>query len=161
MPALVRHYLSLSPHERCLRFGAAKSDEAITRYCDAIDWEQARVIGCFVRRQLRGLIELSAPLASRTPAREGAIVVAAGWRRRGIGRRLMQIAAGIARSESCDHVLFYWQAGNDGFARFLVACGGAVEPEGGSGWLDLSRPRCKDRMQQGAPGDSMLAARHA
>lgn len=154
LPAVIRHYLSLCPHDRSLRFGSAKSDEAITRYCDAIDWERARLVGCFARKRLCGLMELSAPLASPALVREGAVVVVPEWRRRGIGRCLMRIAAAIARSESCDRILFFWQDANDGFARFLSACGGIVERQDGSGWLDLSRPMRK-------AGVERLAVRHA
>ncbi len=161
MAAVMRHYLSLCPRDRSLRFGVAKSDEAIARYCDTIDWAQARLIGYFARKRLCGLIELSAPLSGATPAREGAIVVAPGWRRRGVGRRLMRMAAVAAKRESCDRVLFFWQDGNDGFGRFLAACGGIVEGRGGSGWIDLSRPMRKASARQAALASSPPAVRHA
>lgn len=138
--AVVRHYLALCPRDRSLRFGVAQSDEAVIRYCAAIDWRRARLAGYFARHRLRGLIELSAPLCSDAHAREVAIIVAPAWRRRGVGRRLVRIAGEIARAEACERLLFCWDRGNAAFALFLASCGGAIERDGASGRIDLSPP---------------------
>jgi len=135
--AVTRHYLSLSPRDRSLRFGVAKSDEAVARYCAAIDWDRANLIGCFARRELCGLIELSAPLPGPARTREAAIVVVPAWRRRGIGRRLVRIAAEIALCDGCDRLVFFWERSNVASALFLASCGGVLDPQGGSGRIDL------------------------
>jgi GNAT superfamily N-acetyltransferase len=136
--AIVQHYLALPPHDRSLRFGVAKSDEAVTRYCAAIDWRRSRLIGYFARRRLRGLLELSPPLSGPSRAREVAVVVAPDWRRRGIGKGLVRAALAAAEQGCCDRLLFFWQPSNDGFPRFLAACGGFADATRGLGWIEVT-----------------------
>jgi GNAT superfamily N-acetyltransferase len=148
--AVRRHYLSLCPRDRALRFGVAKSDEAVARYCASIDWNRARLIGFFAQPGLRGLLELSTPLPRAGQSREGAIVVAPEWRRRGVGRLLMRTAVDLAQDERCERLLFFWDSGNDGFALFLAACGGIIDRRGGAGWIDPARAALKKACRRSA-----------
>lgn len=139
--AMVRHLLSLSPEDRALRFGAAKSDEAIAWHCAVLDWARARFLGVFAGKDLVGLVELAAPDLARADWREAAISVAPSARRRGVGRRLLAAAADLARRLGCTRLVFYWQPGNRGFSSFLAACSGVIQIHPPQGWLDLAGAR--------------------
>ncbi len=88
--AIERLLLGLDLDARRARFGRASSDASIKAHVREALSNATRVIGVFVDRELRGLLEIDVGQASGPAA--VALVVEDGWRRRGLGWQLTQAA---------------------------------------------------------------------
>lgn len=98
------HLLRLGAEDRAWRFCHPAGDDAIHRYCDAIDWHRSSVIGCFDAGVPRGVAEL-VRITGGTPAKaEVALSVEGPWQGRGIGAQLLQKALLLARNRFVDTV---------------------------------------------------------
>jgi GNAT superfamily N-acetyltransferase len=80
----------LDQPSRCARFGWASNDAAIDAHAENAVANASNILGVFVDRQLRGVLEIYHGSASN-PA-EVALIVAQDWRRRGLGWMLLQAA---------------------------------------------------------------------
>lgn len=105
--AFERHLLALDPECRRLRFGHAVNDAFVRAYAERAQQSGAEIIGAFVDGELRGAGELH-PGASRHHPAEVAFSVEQGYRRCGIGRRLLKQL--IVRAQ------------NEGIGRLVMVC---------------------------------------
>lgn len=90
-------YAGLSPRARFLRFASGTprlSPRALARMVD-LDWRDSAAWGAFVDHECVGEVRLA-----RLPDGRGevAVTVAEGWRRRGLGRRLLRAAVAGAEA---------------------------------------------------------------
>lgn len=77
--AVLKHFMALSPTDRHARFGHGMSDEALSRWVDALDWGGQWLWGVFEEDNLIGLAHLVPPLSdhrwemalSVVPVRQG------------------------------------------------------------------------------------------
>ncbi|MBI3706473.1 MAG: GNAT family N-acetyltransferase [Proteobacteria bacterium] len=152
--ALIRqHLLSLSAPDRLFRFNSSLCDMAIGRYCAEIDWDRCLRMGFVADGIVRGMIQLAPPTARYSGRREAALTVDRGWRRRGIGTRLVAESAQLAASSGCRCLVFYWHPENDRFLSFLTACGGFIAQQHPPiGWLLVPSNQASRRTQTTAQG---------
>lgn len=105
---IVRHLMSLVPHDRYLRFGYIAHDEQIQRYVTGLNFERDDIFGIYNRRlELIAMAHLAyAHDASGDSCAEFGVSVRSSARGRGYGARLFERAA--------------MHAANDGISRILV-----------------------------------------
>jgi ribosomal protein S18 acetylase RimI-like enzyme len=112
--AVERHLLGLEPPDRYVRFLGWHTDAAIIAHVRGIDPLCTVLIGAFDQRDLIvGLVE-----AYPTDARETveiAVSINTAFRRRGLGRRLVTFALGLAFARGAQSAEFVF--GPDNFPR--------------------------------------------
>lgn len=110
---LLVHFLELGDEDRKLRFGAAISDEVITRYVQRLDFARDAVFGVYERDQVlagvghlvfvpRQALPLLRQATHKTMVAEFGISVAPGARGLGIGGKLFERAAVHCRNRDVD-----------------------------------------------------------
>lgn len=142
--ALGELYAGLSPRARFLRFASGTprlSPRVLARMVD-LDWRDTGAWGAFVGDVCVGEVRLGRLRGDRG---EVAVTVAEGWRRRGLGRRLLLVAAAGAPELGVRRLVVAVHPENRGAVAFvrdvlqvgLRDCGGLLE---GEVVLDAGRP---------------------
>ena len=122
-PYMLNHFLSLSPEDRMLRFGAALPDEAITKYVNNIDFERDTVFGVYESTfNMVGVGHLAfappetLPAISDSPklerVAEFGVSVAAPVRRMCVGTKLFDRATIHCRNNGVDIMYIHCLASN-------------------------------------------------
>ena len=99
------HLLRLDSESRYLRFSGMVSDDAIRRYCAAIDWRAAAVLGFFKGGALRGAAEVRYEPGTTPKRAELAFTVERPYQNSRVGSTLMKRALvilcnrGIAKAD--------------------------------------------------------------
>ena len=124
----LRFYLGLKVGERRARFGAAISDEAIRRYCRAIDWSRMIAIGRVRTCSLEAVIEIHPPCASWHTA-EIALASAVPAARTRIFAELLQIAAFAAGHRGCSTFTMLLNSADRELLPLLADMGNVVHVE--------------------------------
>lgn len=120
---LLIHFLGLGPEDRSLRFGAAMSDEAITRYVQMLDFTRDAVFGvydddlalsgvghlAFVPRQALPLLHEA---THKTLVAEFGVSVTEQARGLGVGGKLFERAAVHCRNRDVDTLVMHCLASN-------------------------------------------------
>ena len=140
--ALEELYISLSPEDRRMRFFGAVSDTRIRAYCAGIDWFGDVVVGAWsADGRLVGAAELRRDGSAMADRAEIALVVAEGWRRRGLGAALLDAAVVMARNRFQRRVFVTCLAENRPMRTLAARAGvtttspdGEVEGRLRSGW---------------------------
>jgi GNAT superfamily N-acetyltransferase len=113
-PALLAHFLSLSPTDRCLRFGTALASAAIAAYVQRIDFGRDTVFAVH-----EGDLSLSGAVhvAFADDRAEIGLSVLAQRRRRGVGTALLQRALEHARNRWVPSLSMQCSSGNAPIVR--------------------------------------------
>ncbi len=141
---IAQHLLALNERDRYLRFGYPASDEQISRYAMAIDFERDEVLGVFNRKL--ELVVMAHLAYSPKPQRPGqpamaefGVSVLPQVRGRGLGARLFERAALHARNRGIDTLFIHALSENVAMLKIARNAGATVEREGSESeaWLRL------------------------
>jgi GNAT superfamily N-acetyltransferase len=112
--AYLAHLVRLDEESRRHRFGRPVADRELARFVASTDWERALVLAHIEDGAVRGAAHLAWPDIEWL-GRDGelAVAVEAAWRRRGIGRTLLERATGEARARGLAGIMFFTQADNE------------------------------------------------
>ena len=112
--AYLAHLVRLDPDSRRHRFGRPIEDRDLARFVAAIDWSRALVLAHVEEGRVRGAAHLAWPDVEWLGGDgELAVAVEGGWRRRGIGRVLLERATGEARARGLAGIMFFTRADNE------------------------------------------------
>jgi RimJ/RimL family protein N-acetyltransferase len=144
-PRIVAHLLQLDERDRYLRFGYPASDEQITRYVEALNFERDELFGIFNRRlDLIAMAHLAyTPAAEDAPPRtvaEFGVSVLARARGRGYGARLFEHAMLHARNRGVDTLVIHALSENTAMLKIARQAGASVERSGSESEARLKLP---------------------
>jgi GNAT superfamily N-acetyltransferase len=140
--AIKQHLLELSDQDRYLRFGYTATDEQVTHYIDAIDFNRDEVYGVFNRRlKLIALAHLAIAGAGQCEScAEFGVSVSADARGKGLGTILFRRAVLHARSEGVDMLFIHALSENTAMLKIARNSGAVVESYGGEVEAHLRLP---------------------
>ncbi|WP_284615862.1 GNAT family N-acetyltransferase [Aquabacterium humicola] len=142
-PRILEHLLSLSEHDRYLRFGFPATDAQIERYVDGLDFDRDEVFGVFNRKlkviALAHLAYAGDGYPADTPAEFGGSV-AEHLRGRGFGARLFEHAMLHARNRGIDKLFIHALSENTAMLRIARKAGATVQRSGGESDATLTLP---------------------
>ncbi len=129
---ILRHLLTLDPHDRYLRFGYAANDEQIRRYAGKLDFQRDEIFGIYNRRlELIAMSHLAYPPDGReADGAEFGVSVLKTARGRGYGARLFERAAMNARNAGIDVLYIHALSENAVMLRIARNAGAKVERDG-------------------------------
>ena len=143
VPAILKHMLSLSDHDRYLRFGFAANDEHIERYVAELNFERDDIYGIFNRNldivAMAHLAIMQEP--SRPSLAEFGVSVQAYARGRGYGSRLFERAVMHARNEKIELMYIHALSENAPMIRIARHAGAIVERDGSETEAYLRLPK--------------------
>jgi RimJ/RimL family protein N-acetyltransferase len=129
---IATHLLTLSPHDRYLRFGYAANDEQVRRYVDGLNFERDEIFGIYNRKL--ELIAMAHLAFSIDPAlqscAEFGVSVLAHARGRGYGARLFDRAMMHARNEGVQMMFIHALSENTAMLAIARKAGAAVARDG-------------------------------
>lgn len=136
---LIDHFLALPKADLCLRFGHTLSLPSIEAYVDDMDFEGDGIFGVF-DAELR--LVAVAHLALLREAAEFGVSVLPGYRRRGLGRAMIERAVTFARNRHVGSLFVNCAAENEPMLQLARSAGMRLVHEGAEvhAWLSL-RPR--------------------
>lgn len=138
-----KHMLSLSAHDRYLRFGFAASDEQVERYVDQLNFERDEIYGIFNRNldivAMAHLAIIREP--ERTSMAEFGVSVQAYARGRGYGGSLFERAVMHARNEKIEQMYIHALSENAPMIRIAKSAGATVERDGSETEAYLRLPK--------------------
>jgi GNAT superfamily N-acetyltransferase len=147
---LKAHLLRLDEEDRRLRFGHFVSPQVILAYVDAIDWQRTWIIGAFEDGVLRGVAELrdtGAPGHTTPDLKKGgrcgelSVSVEPGFRRQGVGTRLLQETLLIARNRAFDTLYLLCLPENRQMQRLAARFAGQLSFQDGDVEVRLKSPQ--------------------
>ena len=139
---IAAHLLSLSPHDRYLRFGYAANDEQVQRYVNGLDFERDEIFGIYNRKlELIAMAHLaySTDPQLKSCAEFGVSVLAAA-RGRGYGSRLFERAVMHARNDGVDMMFIHVLSENTTMLGIARKAGAVVERDGSESEAYLKLP---------------------
>lgn len=143
VPAIKKHMLGLSAHDRYLRFGFAANDEQVERYVDALRFDRDEIYGIFNRNldivAMAHLAIMQEP--GRTSMAEFGVSVQAYARGRGYGGRLFERAVMHARNEKIELMYIHALSENAPMIRIARKSGATLERDGPETEAHLRLPR--------------------
>jgi ribosomal protein S18 acetylase RimI-like enzyme len=123
--AYLAHLVRLDPDSRRHRFGRPIDDRELTGFVAATDWSRALILAHIEAGVVRGAAHLAWPdIAWLGGDGELAVAVEGAWRRRGIGRSLLERATAEARARGLAGIMFFTQSDNEAMlslARYFDA----------------------------------------
>ncbi|MBN9409760.1 MAG: GNAT family N-acetyltransferase [Burkholderiales bacterium] len=140
---ILRHLMSLEPHDRYLRFGYAASDTQIQQYVARLDFDRDEIFGIYNRRlELIAMAHLAHASRQRagTTAEFGVSVLRTG-RGRGLGSRLFDRAVMSARNAGVELLLIHALSENAAMLRIARRAGATVERHGSESEALLRLPQ--------------------
>jgi GNAT superfamily N-acetyltransferase len=134
--------LSLSTHDRYLRFGYSAQDEQIHRYVEGLDFERDEIFGIYNRKlDLIAMAHLAcAEEESCDSCAEFGVSVLASARGRGYGARLFERAAMHAANEGISLMFIHALSENDAMLKIARNAGARIEREGSESEAFLQLP---------------------
>lgn len=156
--SLLRHLLALDAQDRYLRFGHAANDRHVAVYARGIDVERDELFGVFNRRlELVALAHLALGDAASGEAEFGVSVLPEG-RGKGIGTRLFERAATVARNRGLHTLRLHCLSRNAAMMRIAQRAGMRVRAADGEAEATLQIPPDSmfshlDEWLQGAVGE--------
>jgi GNAT superfamily N-acetyltransferase len=129
---IIRHLLSLGPHDRYLRFGFLANDEQIKRYAQSINFARDEIFGIYNRRlELIAMAHLAFTTdASLAACAEFGVSVSSQARGRGYGSRLFDRAVMHARNEGVSMLFIHALSENTAMLKIARQAGALVERSG-------------------------------
>ncbi len=126
------HLMALDANDRYLRFGYPATDEQITRYTDALDFERDEIFGIYNRRlELVAVAHLA--LVGNSDCRncaEFGVSVLASARACGLGTRLFERAVMHARNAGVEMLFIHALSENVAMLKIARNAGALVERSG-------------------------------
>lgn len=95
---LEAHLLRLAPEDRKMRFCGTLNDEAISIYCEKIEWSKTTKLGCFISGELCAVADIVLMPTNYRYEAELAITVEKPYQNQGIGTALLSKALDVARN---------------------------------------------------------------
>jgi ribosomal protein S18 acetylase RimI-like enzyme len=139
---ILEHFLALGVADRQRRFHALRSDEALARYVLALDLARVALIGVLDGRGiLVGLAEAHLDDPARPLEAEISVSVLEGWRRVGLGRRLVGEALACAFSRGAVRATLVFTPDNQPLVRLLRGLGARIEVLRGRATLEQALPQ--------------------
>ena len=112
--AYLAHLVRLDPESRRHRFGRPVDDGTLARFVATIDWSRALVLAHVEEGNVRGAAHLAWPDVEWLGGDgELAVAVESDWRRRGIGRGLLERATSEATARGLAGIMFFTQSDNE------------------------------------------------
>ena len=141
--AIKNHMLSLSAHDRYLRFGFAATNEQVVRYVDALNFERDEIYGIFNRHlDIVAMAHLAIVRdKGRASMAEFGVSVQAYARGRGYGGRLFERAVMHARNEKIELMYIHALSENAPMIRIAKSAGARVERDGSETEAYLRLPK--------------------
>lgn len=142
-PRILAHLLTLTEHDRYLRFGYAANDAHIGRYVDQLDFERDEVFGVFNRRlELLATAHLATLGHAGDPptSAEFGVSVSPRGRKRGIGTRLFECACLHARNRGIDTLIVHALTENTAMLKIARSAGATLERDGPDATARLKLP---------------------
>ena len=141
--AIKNHMLSLSAHDRYLRFGFAATNEQVARYVDALNFERDEIYGIFNRHlDIVAMAHLAIVRdKGRASMAEFGVSVQAYARGRGYGGRLFERAVMHARNEKIELMYIHALSENAPMIRIAKSAGARVERDGSETEAYLRLPK--------------------
>ena len=139
---IAKHLLSLSEHDRYLRFGYAAHDAHIEKYVAQLDFERDEIFGIYNRRlQLIAIAHLAMSLsAEHARCAEFGVSVLASARGRGLGARLFERAALSASNAGVELMFIHALSENAAMLSIARKAGARVERDGSESEAYLKLP---------------------
>ena len=143
VPQILTHLLSLSVHDRYLRFGYTATDEHIQRYVSGLNFERDEIYGIF-NAELHIIAMAHLALikdAGREFNSEFGVSVASYARGRGYGARLFERAVIHARNEKVYQIYIHALSENAPMIRIARKGGAKIERDGSETEAFLRLPK--------------------
>jgi GNAT superfamily N-acetyltransferase len=138
-PALIAHYLRLSPADRYFRFGATLSIDALTGFCNKIALKF--VHGFYLRGELIGVVVLAPDSPQHV---EFAVSVNSEHRGRGLARLLLDFAVASADE---DHMVIRHAAENHAMRKVHKGYRSTLSRAGSEVEVAIDLMQLRDEMQ--------------
>ena len=143
LPKILAHLLSLSEHDRYLRFGYTATDEHIQRYVAGLNFERDEIYGIFNRNL--DIVAMAHLALMQEPVRESSaefgVSVLAYARGRGYGARLFERAVIHARNEKVYQMYIHALSENAPMIRIARKGGASIERDGAETEAFLRLPK--------------------
>ena len=143
LPKILAHLLSLSEHDRYLRFGYTATNEHIQRYVAGLNFERDEIYGIFNRNL--DIVAMAHLALMQEPGRESSaefgVSVLAYARGRGYGARLFERAVIHARNEKVYQMYIHALSENAPMIRIARKGGASIERDGAETEAFLRLPK--------------------
>ena len=137
-PALLAHFVALSPEDRRLRFGAAIREEGLEAYVERIDFARDGVFAV-QDDELRIVAAVHIAVGDGGPAELG-LSVAEGWRGKGLGDALLRRAVVWLRNRGVHGVYVHCLSENGAMMHLARKNGMRIVYSGGESDARLELP---------------------
>lgn len=143
LPKILAHLLSLSEHDRYLRFGYTATDAHIERYVAGLNFERDEIYGIFNRNlDIVAMAHLALMQETgRESSSEFGVSVLAYARGRGYGARLFERAVIHARNEKVYQMYIHALSENAPMIRIARKGGATIERDGSETEAFLRLPK--------------------
>jgi ribosomal protein S18 acetylase RimI-like enzyme len=139
---VLEHFLALGAPDRQRRFHALRSNEALARYVLSLDLTRVILIGVLDGDgTLVGLAEAHLDDPARPLEAEISVSVLEGWRRAGLGRRLVAGALACAFARGAARATLVFTPDNQPMVRLLRSLGGRIETLRGRATFEQPLPQ--------------------
>ena len=143
LPKVLTHLLSLSAHDRYLRFGYTATDEHIHRYVNGLNFDRDEIYGIF--NSNLDIVAMAHLALMKEPGREFSaefgVSVLAYARGRGYGARLFERAVIHARNEKVYQMYIHALSENAPMIRIARKSGAQIERDGAETEAFLRLPK--------------------
>lgn len=142
-PRITSHLLSLSGHDRYLRFGYAATDEQIGRYVESLNFVRDEIFGVFNRRlKLVAMAHLAYSVDPQwATCAEFGVSVSPSQRGKGLGTKLFAHAEMHARNQGVSMLFIHALSDNVAMLKIARQAGAAVQRDGSESEAYLSLPQ--------------------
>jgi pimeloyl-ACP methyl ester carboxylesterase/GNAT superfamily N-acetyltransferase len=151
---VMAHLLGLNADDRWQRFSALASDDCVRLYGAAIAFSRDIVMGALNGAMLVGLGHGAVFVEGGDLVVEIGLSVEAGWRHRGLGRRLLQAVLNLARRWGIVRGYVVYRSDNAGMSTLVRSLGARIDRDGNE-----STAVCELSASAGVPLVSMWAGR--
>ncbi|HEY0856861.1 MAG TPA: GNAT family N-acetyltransferase [Albitalea sp.] len=127
---IVAHLNALDMDDRVNRFCCVTTDDLIEQYVNGIRFGQDIVLGTMVEGRVVGFVHAPVFDEGRERVCEIGISVDAGFRKSGIGKRLLQASIATANSLQIRRVYVQYMTSNGPMAALARSAGGRLERDG-------------------------------
>jgi len=143
LPKILKHLLSLSEHDRYLRFGYTATNEHIQRYVNGLNFERDEIYGIF--NSNLDIVAMAHLALMKEPGREFSsefgVSVLSYARGRGYGARLFERAVIHARNEKVYQMYIHALSENAPMIRIARKGGAHIERDGSETEAFLRLPK--------------------
>ncbi len=135
------HLLRLDLESRYCRFSGTISDDTIRSYCQAIDWQEAAILGFFKDGVLRGVAEIRYDPRAIPKRAELAFSVERPYQNRGVGSTLLKRALVVLCNRGIATADMVCQTQNRRMQRIALQHQSRYQSEGSDLFIAIDIPR--------------------